>query len=313
MEKMNKKVFMEDLCRLIQERLGEKYRVKIQEVNKNNNVKFQGLLILTEESNVTPTIYLDSFYEAYLEGTSLESIIEVILQIYREDMPGRHVDMAFFKNFEQVKDRICYKLINVRYNEALLEQIPHVPFLDLAICFYYAYQGEELGDGSILIYNSHMKMWHTSTADLMKLAEKNTPEFFPWELCSMEEVIHGIMKEQTAETGEGLLDEAEEEQFLTDMPMKVLSNVKKLQGAACILYPELLGQIADEIGKNLYILPSSIHEVILLPDNGKSNGGELQALIREVNHTQLEPQEILSDNLYYYNHIEKTIQIFKIL
>lgn len=147
MEKMNKKVFMEDLCRLIQERLGEKYRVKIQEVNKNNNVRFQGLLILTEESNVTPTIYLDSFYEAYLEGTSLESIIEVILQIYREDMPGRHVDMAFFKNFEQVKDRICYKLINVRYNEALLEQIPHVPSWILPYVFITPIRGRSWETG----------------------------------------------------------------------------------------------------------------------------------------------------------------------
>lgn len=309
-KKKNKKEFMEDLCGMVQERLGEKYRVELQVVKKNNNVTFQGLLILTDESNVTPTIYLDSFYEAYQGGTSMAAILEVVLQIYWEDMPRQQVDMTFFRRFEQVKDRICYKLINVRYNEALLEQIPHVPFLDLAICFYYAYQGEALGDGSILIYNSHMETWRTSTAELMKLAEKNTPEVFPWELCSMEEVVQGIVQEHSDDTGERFLDKAEEERFLADMPMKVLSNVKKVQGAACILYPGLLEQIAEGTGESFYILPSSIHEVILLPDNGKSNGGELQALIREINHTQLEKQEILSDNLYYYNHIEHKIRIF---
>ncbi|MCM1569852.1 MAG: DUF5688 family protein [Roseburia sp.] len=260
MNKMNKSAFANEVCRLMREQLGEEYRVELQEVNKNNNVKLQGLLILAQESNVTPTIYLDSFYDAYSRGASVGSILEVILQIYREDTPKQQVKMDFFRDFEKVKDRICYKLINGRYNEELLEQIPHVPFLDLAICFYYAYQGEILGEGSILIYNSHMEMWRTSTAELMKLAKENTTRLFPGELCTMEEAIHGRMREQHTQKGVKSPEKEEERELLQEVPMKILTNAKQVQGAACILYPGLLAQIADKMSESFYILPSSVHE-----------------------------------------------------
>ncbi|MCH5343786.1 MAG: hypothetical protein J1E64_07080 [Acetatifactor sp.] len=290
----------------IAERLGESYQVTLQEVCKNNCVMLQGLLILSQTKNVSPTIYLKPFWEAYEKGMALETVVDKILQIYWEDTPNKKVNMNFFKHFEKVRDRICYRLIHAGKNAKLLEDIPHIGFLDLAICFFYAYQGRMLGEGSILIHNVHMEMWETSTAELLRLAQENTPRIFPWECNSMEDVVQEILREQK---GNLHLSREEQDTFFSGVPMRILSNRKRVQGAACILYPDVLEQLSAQAGGNLYILPSSIHEVILLADGGREEPELLKEMIFDVNRTQVEPEEILSDSLYYYDRTKKCVKI----
>lgn len=306
---MEMTVFARKMQKAMTEVLGEDYEVKLQEVQKNNGVLLQGILILTKQQNVSPTIYLEPFWEAYEGGVTMAELVRKILQIYREDAPKTSVDMSFFRDFDRVKDRICYRLIHAQKNAALLEKIPHIPFLDLCLCFYYAYDGNELGSGSILIYNTHVNMWQSSTEELMRLARCNTPRLFPWEQSSMEEVVKEVMKEQECKAGEKRLGEEEKQQFLVEVSMKILSNRQKIHGAVCILYPNLLEEIACKEGCNLFILPSSVHEVILLPDHGREDRKQLRAMIAEVNATQLEPEEVLSDSLYYYDQKEKCVKI----
>lgn len=301
--------FAEKVQKAMMEVLGDGYEVKLQEIQKNNGVKLQGLLILAEEQNVSPTIYLKPFWEAYEGGVTLSELVRKILQIYREDTPKESVDMAFFREFDRVKDRICYRLINARQNKELLERIPHIKFLDLAICFYYAYYSKELGEGTILIYNTHMDMWETTIAGLMHHAKANTPQLFPSETNSMQIVIQEFLKVQEERTGERFLDKDEEQQFLTDVPMKILSNKQKLYGAACMLYPGVLEQIAEQERANLFILPSSVHEVILLAERQNADVWQLRSMVRDVNKTQLEPEEVLSNSLYYYDYLEKNVKL----
>lgn len=286
--------------------LGEEYEVKLQEVQKNNGVLLHGLIIMKKEQNVSPTIYLKPFWEAYEGGVTLAEVVRRMIQIYREDTPKENIDMSFFKEFDKVKDKICYRLINGGQNRSLLEKIPHIPFLDLAICFFYSYESEELGNGTILIYNSHVEMWETTVTELMRLAQSNTPRLFPWECKSMEAAIRELMGSRGYE--DMILGE-EERKFFKEVPMYIVSNRQKNQGAVCILYPDLLAVIADSKGTNFYILPSSVHEVILLTDNGNENPQQLRSMIAEVNRSQVEPEEVLSDSLYYYNRQENRIKV----
>lgn len=304
MEKIKMDNFAAKICAAVKEKLGYGYKVEIREVKKNNSVILHGLVISTKSQNVAPTIYLESFWESYGKGINFTEIIHRILAVYQRDVPVKKIDMDFFRSFIKVKDRICYRLINRKGNEALLEEIPHTEFLDLAVCFYYAYQGAALGEGTILIHNSHLKMWNTTIAELYSLARDNTPRLFPWMCQSMGEVIHeieGCMEEKE-------IGETQEDISLGMPPMKVLSNQKRVHGAVCIRYPGVLEEIAEKEG-NLYILPSSIHEVILLPDDGKVSAEELKKMIHEVNTTQVAPEEVLSDSLYYYNATGKEIVV----
>jgi len=302
---MEIKEFAEKVCTAMRKEFGDEYRIELKEIKKNNGVVLHGMLISSQAKNVVPTIYLEAFLEAYESGTTFAEIIRRLTAIYREDTPKDRIDMDFFHSFDGVKDRICYRLIGRKGNEELLEEIPYVEFLDLAVCFYYAYQGEALGEGTILVRNSHQEMWKASTAELMKLAQSNTPRLFPCKCNSLEDILKEL-------AGWEVCAEAEEapggESFGQGESMWVLSNTRRVQGAVCMLYPGVLEGIAAEGGRGIYILPSSIHEVILLTDLGQDCAGELKRMIVEVNNTQVAPEEVLSDSLYYYDFAEKRVK-----
>lgn len=293
---MEAKEFGEKIKRAVAEVLGEDYQVSLQEVKKNNGVVLQGLIILEKGQNVSPTIYLRPFWTAYEEGVSLSELVKNLLEIYRNDKMQKRMDMSFFRDFTRVRERICYRLIHAGKNQELLKKIPHVLFLDLAICFYYAYEDSCIGNGSIMIYNTHMEMWQTNTTELMWLAQNNTPRLFPWQCESIEKLIMSRMSEGEWDCSPSAC-------------MDVVTNRSKMHGAACVLYPGVLKQLARKYGSDYYIIPSSLHEVILLPCYTAINPQELKELIVEVNRFQLEPEDILSDNLYYYNRKEGNVKI----
>ncbi len=283
----------------VRKELGAEYRVEIKEIRKNNGVVLQGLLILTPGQSVTPTIYLNTFLDIYESGVSFAEVIRKLIAIYRKDTPKTEVDMNFFRSFGRVKDRICYRLVGTRGNEDLLSKVPHIEFLDLALCFYYAYQSEALGEGTILIHDSHVEMWETSTAELLGLAKENTPRLFPWTCCSLNDVLQE-MTEEGAYPREGIA---------RNVPMSVLSNQKKLHGAVCMIYPGVLEELALRMKGNFFILPSSVHEMILLADTGIGETENLKKMVMEINSTQVAPEEILSDSLYYYDSAERKVKI----
>lgn len=297
--------FAEKVCHAVRKELGRGYRVELKKVRKNNGVLLHGMLISSRRKNVVPTIYLDTFLEEYESGVFFSEIVRRLISIYRRDTPKGKIDMEFFRSFPEVKERICYRLIGTRGNEELLADVPYIEFLDLALCFYYAYQGDVLGEGSILVHNSHVELWDTCTAELLKLAQRNTPRLFPWECHSMSSVLKEILGEDVC----GEREEVTGDDLFQEEPMWVLSNNRRVQGAVCMLYPGVLDEIAARWAKSIYVLPSSIHEVILLVDAEGEGAEALKKMIAQVNSTQVAPEEVLSDSLYYYDFVEKKVKI----
>lgn len=301
---MKKEEFYMEVEKEISERLGERYNVELQEVRKNNNVCLQGLIIQEKGKNLAPTIYLDNLYQEFERGMEMEGILESILELLREKTPAEDVNMDFFLDYERVKDRICYRLINEERNRELLSEIPNIPFLDLAVCFIYSFENSEMGNGSILVRNQYMETWGVSVRELWDAANRNTKTLFLPECSSMENILK--------ETGMQERGDFQPELPETDgkfFSMSVLSNRQRVFGSAVILYEGYLERIGDRFGKNYFILPSSIHEVILLPESGGEDCGDMRAMIREINETQVEEQEVLSDSLYYYDRQKKKLRI----
>lgn len=291
---MEMKDFAEKVCAAVTEELGSEYEVEVKKIRKNNGVFLYGLQILGIDQNVAPTIYLESFWEGYRSGVSFADITRGLLDVYRGNMSKGSINMEFYKHNEMVKDRICYRLIGRKENKELLNDIPHVEFLDLAVCFYYALDmdEEEMGEGSILIHNAHMEKWGVDKEELLRQAQSNTPRLFPWEYIALENIMAEIARQ-------------EGEEYIPDsplsVPMKVLSNSRRMYGASCMLYPGMLAGIAAEEKNDLYIIPSSLHELILLPDDGEVSADELKKMIYDVNRTHVIPEDVLSDSLYYYD------------
>ena len=181
----------------VSEVLGQEYTVELREVQKNNGVLLQGLMIRKGQDNVTPTIYLNSFWVAYEGGVTFADIIKKIISIYKEDGIGRKIDVSFFQDFEKVKEKLCFRLVNREKNREQLEKVPYIPILDLAICFYYAFDEAGVDNGMIPIYRSHLDNWKVTDRDLLEIAVKNTPRLFPGETIPMEDVLERFGHEAT--------------------------------------------------------------------------------------------------------------------
>ena len=292
--------FIVKVQKAVREALGQEYAVELKEVRKNNGVVLQGLMIRKKEEHVMPTIYLNSFWEAYEGGVAFAEIIKKIVSIFREDGVGRKIDVAFFTEFDKVKDRVCFRLVNREKNVELLEKAPYIPMLDLAICFYYAFDSGGVENGMIPIYRSHLDNWGVSERDLMECAMENTPRLFPSEIIPMENVLGDLLQE---------IPEEMRQDIMQKVSMKILTNSRKTYGACSLLYPGVLERMAEQLNGDFYLIPSSVHEFLLLPKEQDRGEDELREMILEVNRTEISPEEVLSDHLYFFCKKEKEIRM----
>lgn len=289
----------------VERRTGENYRVRLNDVRKNNGVVLRGLTVMQDDSNISPTIYLNNYYEEYTSGrVTLVNVVNDVMDTYNRNKVNQSVDMRYFLNYESVKQNVIYKLVNTEKNKALLEDVPHIEFLDLSIVFQCLIAQEEFGTASILVHNIHLKLWDISAEELYRAAKENTQRLQKYEIKSMTDVLYDIMMEEEPEDFDY---EDCMAGFRDNVPMYVLSNKRRIEGAACILYPDLIRDFADAIGSSFYIIPSSVHEVILLPAGQEEEITEIKSMIQEINDTQVSVEEILSYSLYFYDREEGKI------
>lgn len=294
----NYETFEAKVVEYVRTHIDEGVSAEITEVTKNNGVVLKGLALKEDDSSISPTVYLERYYDAYEGGRSIESIGEEIIEVYHKGNLGEFFDVTDFLDFEKAKKRIVYKLVNYEKNKVLLKQIPHKPFLDMAVVYYYLLENEQLDNATILIYNNHLESWNTTAKEIDEIAAHNTPLLLKEDLHSITEVLYQIMKKRNEEEAAKLLELENEEEG--DPVMYVLSNRNKIFGAAAILYSGVLKAFSDKLKKDLFILPSSVHEVILIPKDETMEWEKLQEMVQEVNSTQVEDVEILSDSVYCY-------------
>lgn len=262
--------------------------VTVNKIRKNNNFERMGMVLTAKGINIAPTIYLEEFYQKYKSGLEMTDVAGQILCLYEKVKIGQSFEGNRILNYEYVKPRIVYKVIHKKKNEALLHDVPYIPFLDLAVVFYILLEIEGRGSASVLVQREYLNLWGKSEAEICQEAEKNSPLLLPAGFKTMKAMLREMLSKQNPEE--------EEEDY-----MYVLTNSSKNLGAACILYPGMLGEIRDKLKENYYILPSSIHEVIIIPESKSPGKEELKEMITEINRTQLEEEEVLSDQPYYYS------------
>ena len=256
-------------------------------------------------TNLSPTIYLNYFYETYQNGVEFSSILDTILHTYQSNKPRGKIDTSFFTDYANARPHIAYKLIHYERNRHLLADLPHFRYLDLAIVFYCLVSSSPSGSATILIRKDHLHFWNISPTQLFDAAKENTPRLLSYDLRNMND----LMEELLAPAHSALSDPDIKKEDAAICPMYVLTNQNKLNGASCILYEHLLEHFADRLCCDLYILPSSIHEVILIPATSDTSYQELSQMVQEVNDTQVSPEEILSDHVYYFSRSSGSIRM----
>lgn len=300
----------------------DKLIIAVYPVQKINQT-LTGFAAKKETDSISPVIYLDDYYEQYKAGTSIDTIISDIYKNWLEaltnpflaetvdfldssaqgklDTPTLSVNTCYnfihrFSDFDSMKDKIIVNVINAERNKVLLESVPHKMIADLAIVYRVLVSELEDGDASVIIRNEHLQVWNATVDSIHELAVENTKRLRPVEISTMAEYIAQYMNMPVELIG------------LTLPLMYVVSNDKKLQGAATILFEDVLLELSEKLESDLYILPSSIHELIVVSTKDYTPE-RLINMVKSVNETAVAPEDFLSDNVYRFETETKTLSI----
>lgn len=287
--------FVETLTGLINTCATKGLHAELHTSLKNNNISRIGITISEPEVNISPTIYMEEFYQEFQQGLSITEILTNVMDIYKEIRFDHSWELDELRDFSSIKHKVVYKLIHKKENALLLMDLPFITYHDLAIVFYIILDMEDSGSGTILITNSLLSAWKITIDDLYCAAKINTPLLLPSKFSTMHSVICKML-------GTDNIDED-----CCDNHMYVLTNSMSHFGAAVILYPNVLEEVAMELHDDFYLLPSSIHELIVLPRKYSPSTEDIDRMIVEINETQVSPDEILSDHSYYYSRLHKSL------
>ena len=297
---MNYTEFVERIVSMVGEDMGDGFTVSVQQVIKRNNTAKDALIIRKRSrgESIAPVIFLEPYFEVYSQGQSMEDCVMRIENSYwknaaDEKMAGEVKNTA--SDWEKVKRHVYPFLISREANRELLKDLVYKEFLDLALCYMVRFDGTD-GSSNFNISRTLFHSWGVSREELhfYALANMNKDGY---RVTGMEELI--------AELTPGM---AEQELPVKQEIMYVATNKNRMYGAAGMLLDAHF--LTCRFGmRNFYIVPSSIHEVILVPDGDKLTAEELSNMVREVNQEQVDPEERLSDHVYYYDWDKGEIQI----
>lgn len=304
---MKKKEFEKEIRQLVGERLfaaDSTLTIECKDVAKNNGVKLTGLIIKSSDVNIAPTIYLDYYYDKFTDGlTSIEECVDSICECYEANRMTKSMDIDFIRNFESIKDMLFPCICASADNEEFLASHPHTDMLDLSIYYRLLLSDNNFeGEATIAVTDELVATWGEITVnDLNKIAWENSKTICPATFASMSEVLSNMMQSDLA-------DMPTDELFASN-PMYILSNTSRVNGAVWLASLEKLSEIATQLESDLFILPSSRHECILLPANSNMDADALKEMVIAVNSTEVSPEDKLSDSVYYFNSSTKELSI----
>ncbi len=304
---MNFEKFKNAVTEYLMTQYADAKEITVKEVIKNNGVILNGMTVMFEGVNICPTVYLEDLYERYEEGATFNRICEEVKRIVDESRIDESFDISFLCDYESVKDRVFCKLINTGKNEKMLEDVPSISLLDMSVVFFCLVSNGKFGEGSVLIKNDQMKAYNITVERLFEDAKRNTVNNLGATIKPIEEVLVDILGETDSPEGRAMKDEMETAVCERVSPMYVLTNMRKTYGAAGLLNDELLYDFHGKIGCDFYILPSSIHELIFVPEKCAPDCAELEKMVREVNRAEVLETEFLSDFIYKYNGLTREI------
>lgn len=278
------------LCK-VQLYLGNEYEASLREVTKNNGVTLTGIMAKKKGENAFPTFYLHDFYDSDMSDNDLEYVAVNIANYIKNARMSPNMNLDVFDDFEAARENIVPKIVNAQKNQELLPEVPHRRFHNLAIIYCYAVlDSVHGGQAAVTITNSIMNEWGTDEHTLFELAFNNFKKDNQTEIVPMQRVVGELNSINIPE----------------EIPMYLISNKKRIWGAAALLDNDILDSLAQKLDSNYFILPSSIHEIIALKTEGEfaSESQRLLELVKEVNHDMVDEQEFLADSVYYYDRAE---------
>lgn len=305
---MTKESYMNSVLTGVIEYLPEDYQVSLVKQKKNNSLELNGIVINSGKA-FAPVIYCDDFMDELSPDETAIMVVERFKKIKEEEVPFSVDELT---DYQEMKAKICYKLINKQANLDFLQEVPHNETADdLAVIYYLSLSDEQ----TITISDNLMRMWGVDLDELHVRASENTPRLYPPQLREMTDVMFEMMGDELdimkMEFGQQDMDNEEFKQFVKEniigedaIPMYVLSG-RKTWGASAILYDDIVPMIYETFGSACYVLPSSVHELLVIPADVALEHNmkveDLKEMVQSVNQDSVALEDQLSDQVYVIN------------
>lgn len=295
-------IFAEEVSKAIQKSIAN-VTIEPKEVEKFNE-SYYGLLVKPEDSNVGVTLNISNVYDSFTDGNAtFDEICAHLVSQTREainHMPTFNLEGV--DDYENMRTKLLMEVVSAEANKELLETVPHKLLEDMAII--YRFDATEIaGDGaSIVLTNVLLDKFGVSAEQVHQDAVKFAPQNRPLEIKGMGEVLAAQMGVDDPSVLGFDYDPEDEKMFVASVAGNIL-------GAGILAYEEFMDKAAERVGGSFYLLPSSIHEVLLVPDNGTFDLRALENMVREVNATTVDPKEKLTDSVYHYDAEKKLFEL----
>ena len=291
--------FAENIKNHIREYLPADYqdaKITLEKVTKGNDRTLTGLIIRKDDETVAPSIYLEHYEEQFGKGRPMDDIMKEIAQIKMENSLELPIDVRGLEDYETARPLLAVRLCDPEKNQKYLKDKPHTACGELAATYRIQIMEDSSGTASAVVTNDMLNLWGITPEQLHHdtVAAENARN--PVCLYTMDDVMSEIMLSVKPEN----LFEQTEPLESEMMPMYILTNHNKVNGAGVLARDGVLDKIGELLGSDFYVLPSSTHEVILVPDNGNMQTKELEDTVKEINATQVAPEDLLSDKVQYY-------------
>lgn len=301
---MDYEEFKERLMEDVVEALKEKGIDAVAKENRTEKMdsSYDAIVFTPEGSNVGATLNIEALYQRYEEVGDYQGAVDHSAELMEKALSDApQFDESKFFDYEQSKANIVMQVVSADNNYVLLDNMPHREMEDMAIIYRYMVgEDQGLGVASIAVTNPIMERWGVTEEQLHADALENSPKLMPLKIAGITETLTEMMGPEGAEIMGIMSGEPE--------PMYVASNESKINGAGVIAYEGFMEEAAERAGGSFYILPSSKHEVLIVPDNGLVDYRNLKEMVEMVNANEVDPQDKLTDSVYHYDAEEKIFE-----
>ena len=297
----------EDLGERLFARTGDDFEITSSSVNKLQNAGYEGISVRKEGEAVGINLDVADFYKGLEDGRAdydsiLDKGTEVAIRGF-EEAPAFNVEDL--SNYDVMKEHLSMQVVATERNAEMLESIPHKEIEDMSVVCRFIVSSDKEGIGSILVTNQLLQSMNVTEEQLFNDAMKYAPDLRPSEIRGMADILAEMMGVDVSEL---------ENQFgggmgQPEIPMYVATTQDKTNGAGIIAYPGFMEMASEKLGGDFFLLPSSVHEVILIPDKPDMKYSELENMVKEVNATQVDLKDQLSDHVYHYDAKEKVFEL----
>ena len=296
-----KQEFAEDIKEKLYERGYDDVRISFNNVEKTNQ-NYEAMSVVPEGSNVGVNFNIENAFANYEHTDDYAGVLASATMVIADGLDrAPAIDVSALMDYENMKEKLSVEVISAEANADLLANVPHDRMEDLAVVYRFVMESSEDGRASILVTNNLMDRMGVSHEQLRSDALENSPEIRPVVIMGMNEVMKEMMGPEVYEMF-GIPDDAEETMYVATVP-------DKNSGAGVIAYQDFMDQAAERVGGDFFVLPSSINEILLVPDNGDMTADALRDMVKDVNAKEVSPEERLSDNVYHYDSKDHVFEL----